>query len=311
MFKNLSVYRLPVDWNPSLEAMEEALGRLKHAPCGDTQEKSVGWSEPRGEEHGALVESVVGQRMLKLVVETKTVPGSLIREKADKAANQIELEQGRKPGKKEMKELREDALLALLPQAFPKKASVWVWVNLADRLLVIDAASQSKVDEAITALVQAFDGLAMSLLQTQVTPQSAMTRWLGSDSGDDSPEAFSVLRECELRSSDEEKAAVKFTRHNLEIEEVRRHIAQGKLPTRLALSWNDRVAFTLTESMLIKGIKFLDCVFEGRGDDADTGFDGDVALATGELSQLIPALIAVLGGELVPEGRPKECSNER
>lgn len=298
MFKTITIYRLPQEWSPSVAEMEAAVSKLKHVPCGPTQEKAVGWVEPRGEEHGAMVESVGGQRMLKLLIETKGVPGSLVKEKADEEADRIELAQGRRPGKKEMKQLREDALFALLPQAFPKKTSVWVWVNPADRMLVIDASSQSKVDEAVTALVETFDGLVMSLLQTQVAPQSAMTRWLGSDSGDDSPEAFSVLRECELRSSDEEKATVKFTRHNLEIEEVRRHIAQGKLPTRLALSWEDRVAFTLTESMQIKGIKFLDGVFDGRA-DGDAGFDADVALATGELDKLIPALVEALGGELV------------
>lgn len=309
MFKTVTIYRLPLGWKPSAAEMETALSKAKHVACGATQEKSVGWVEPRGEEHGALVELVGGQRMLKLQIETKAVPGALVREKADAEADRIEQERGRRPGKKEMKELREDALLALLPQAFPKKTSVWVWVNLSDRLLVIDAASQSKVDEAITALAQAFDGLALSLLQTQVTPQSAMTRWLGSDSGDDSPEPFSVLRECELRSSDEEKAGVKFTRHNLEIEEVRRHIAEGKLPTRLALGWEDRVSFTLTESMQIKGIKFLEGVFDGRRDDAETGFDTDVALATGEMVKLIPDLIKALGGELVA-GADGGCGDE-
>lgn len=299
MFKNVTIYRLPQGWSPSASEMEAALSKARHVPCGATQEKSVGWVEPRGEEHGALVESIAGQRMLKLLIETKAVPGTLVREKADAEAARIELAQGRKPGKKEMKQLREDALLALLPQAFPKKSGVWVWINLGDGLLVVDASSQSKIDEVVTALVQSFDGLVISLVQTLVTPQTAMTRWLGSDSGDEGPEEFSVLRECELCSSDEEKAAVKFTRHNLEIEEVRRHIAQGKLPTRLALSWNDRVAFTLTESMQIKGIKFLDGVFDGRSDEADAGFDADVALATGELAQLIPALVEALGGELV------------
>lgn len=32
----------------------------------------------------------------------------------------------------------------------------------------------------------------------------------------------------------------------------------------------------------------------------ESGFDTDVALATGELSQLIPAVIEALGGEIVP-----------
>jgi recombination associated protein RdgC len=70
------------------------------------------------------------------------------------------------------------------------------------------------------------------------------------------------------------------------------------MPTRLALSWKDRVAFTLTEGFAIKKISFLDLVFEGRPEaSGDEAFDADMALATGELGGLIPALIEGLGGE--------------
>lgn len=52
----------------------------------------------------------------------------------------------------------------------------------------------------------------------------------------------------------------------------------------------------LTEGLQIKKVSFLDTVFEGRGQD-DSGFDTDVAIATGELAKLIPDLIEALGGE--------------
>jgi recombination associated protein RdgC len=51
--------------------------------------------------------------------------------------------------------------------------------------------------------------------------------------------------------------------------------------------------------MQLKGIKFLEGVFDGRPDDAESGFDTDVALATGEMTKLIPDLVEALGGELV------------
>ena len=38
------------------------------------------------------------------------------------------------------------------------------------------------------------------------------------------------------------------------------------------------------------------------GDGKDDGFDTDVALVTGELRQLLPALIEGLGGEVVQPG---------
>ncbi|MDM7949542.1 recombination-associated protein RdgC [Hydrogenophaga sp.] len=298
MFKNVTLYRIAPGWAPTLQAMETALDGARFAPCGATQDKAVGWVEPRGEAHGPLVESVAGQRVLKLMIETKTVPGAVVREHAQEQADHIEASTGRKPGKKETKALREDALLALLPQAFPRRSSAWVWIDPANGWLVTDASSQGKLDELVTALVRAFDGLAIQLLQTSVTPQTAMTQWLAATSPDAWPEGFHVERECELKSADEEKSVVRFTRHNLATDEVRQHIAEGKLPTRLALSWEGRIGLVLTESLQLKKINFLEGVFDDRSDDGESGFDTNVTLATGELQKLIPALIAALGGEL-------------
>lgn len=298
MFKNVTLYRIAPGWAPALDAMEAALDAARFVPCGASQDKSLGWVEPRGEAHGPLVESVAGQRILKFVIESKSVPGSVVREKAQEAADHIESTTGRKPGKKETKALREDALLALLPQAFPRRSSVWVWIDPANSWLVTDASSQGKIDELETALVQAFDGLAVTLLQTTVTPQTAMTQWLSALSPDEWPEGFHVERECELKSGDEEKSVVRFTRHNLATDEVRQHIVEGKLPTKLAMSWEGRIGFMLTDAMQLKKISFLEGVFDDRASSDESGFDTDVALATGELQKLIPELIEALGGEL-------------
>ena len=120
-----------------------------------------------------------------------------------------------------------------------------------------------------------------------------MAHWLKEQ---EPPVGFSIDRECELKSADEAKAVVRYARHPLDIDEVREHIEQGKMPTKLAMSWDDRVSFVLTESLQIKKVTFLDTVFEGQKQD-DGGFDTDVAIATGELSKLIPDLVEALGGE--------------
>jgi recombination associated protein RdgC len=298
VFKNVTLYRIAPGWAPTLEAMEAMLDAARFVPCGASQDKAVGWVEPRGEAHGPLVEAVANQRILKFMIESKSVPGSVVREKAQEVADHVESTTGRKPGKKETKALREDALLALLPQAFPRRSSVWVWIDPANGWLVTDASSQGKIDELVTALVQAFDGLVVTLLQTTVTPQTAMTQWLSAHSPDEWPEGFHVERECELKSGDEEKSVVRFTRHNLATDEVRQHITEGKLPTRLALSWEGRIGLVLTEAMQLKKISFLEGVFDDRANDDESGFDTDVALSTGELQKLIPALLLALGGEL-------------
>ena len=288
------VYRIGEGWRPSLEQIEQALDAERFVPCGASQEKAIGWIEPRGEAHGPLVEAVNGQRILKLKMETRGVPGSVVTRKAKERSAQIEITEGRKPGKKEMKEIKEDVKLSLMPMAFSKESSVWVWIDPDAGLLVIDAGSQAKADEVITMLVKSFAGLSLALINTQMSPQSAMASWLITQ---ESPAGFSVDRECELKAADESKSVVRYVRHALDTEEVKQHVEGGKLPTRLALTWEGRVSFSLTEALQLKKVTFLDVVFEATSAEKDEGFDADVAIVAGQLTKLLPDLFVALGGE--------------
>ena len=282
MFKNEMVYRMAEGWSPSLEQMEQAVDAERFVPCGASQEKAIGWVEPRGEAHGPLVEVVSGQ--------------PIVAREAKERSAVMEAAEGRKPGKKEMKEIKEDVKMSLMPMAFSKESSVLVWIDPGAHLLVMDAGSQAKADEVVTMLIKSFAGLSLTLINTEMSPQSAMASWLITQ---ESPAAFSVDRECELKAADESKSVVRYVRHPLDTDEVRQHVEGGKLPTRLALTWEGRVSFSLTEGMLLKKITFLDVVFEATSTEKDEGFDADVAIATGELSKLLPDLFEALGGEMV------------
>lgn len=292
------MYRLVSPWTVTAAQLEAALQEARFEVCGASQEKSVGWIEPRGVEHGPLLEVVGGQWILKLMMEVKVIPGSVVKRKADEQLAQIEATTGRKPGKKEARDIREDARLSLLPMAFTKQSTTLVWVDSKASLLVLDAGSQAKADEVLTCLVKAVDGLAVQLIDTQTSPAAAMAIWLSTK---EAPQSFSVDRECELKASDESKAVVRYTRHALDTDEVTQHIAMGKMPTRLAMTWNDHVSFVLTEALQLKKVAVLDVVFEAAAslssDGKDDNFDADVAIATGELQQLIPDLLEALGGE--------------
>jgi recombination associated protein RdgC len=303
LFKNLIVHRIAPDWQCDLTQLEAALARTPFVECGATQERATGWVPPRGEAHGALAESVGGQWMLRFMAEAKVLPGSVVARRVKEKLARIEQETGRKPGKKEKRELKDEAVLDLLPMAFTKQGAMWVWIDPAARTLALDTGSQARADEVATLLTEALPGFALSLLHTQTSPQAAMAHWLATQ---EPPTGFTVDRECELKAADEAKAVVRYARHPLDIEEVQAHIAAGKLPTKLALTWDDRVSFMLTEGLQIKKLAFLDTVFEDRAAD-DGGFDTDLAIATGEIARLLPDLLEALGGEAQP-GMATACA---
>jgi recombination associated protein RdgC len=300
VFKNLIMYRVVADWRPTASEVENCLQDAHFIECGPSQDKSLGWIEPRGEDHGPLLEVVAGQWILKLMTETRALPASVVKRKVDERVGQIEASTGRKPGKKEIRDLKDDIRLELLPMAFTKQVSTTVWIDRQASLMVVDAGSQARADDVVTLLVQRLPGLALTLLNTQVSPSVAMADWLLNQGA---PVGFSVDRECELKAADESKAVVRYTRHALDTDEVKQHIEGGKMPTRLALTWNDRVSLVLTEGLQLKKLAFLDVVFEGAKAGKDEGFDADVAIATGELQKLLPAMLAALGGE-TPLGLP-------
>jgi recombination associated protein RdgC len=281
--------------------LEEALESARYLECAGSQEKAVGWVEPRGKANGALVEVVSGQWILKLMVETKVLPASVVKRRAQEQLVHIEASTGRKPGKKEAREILDDARMSLLPMAFTKQGATTVWIDPQAMLLVLDAGSQGRADEVMTWLINAIEGFAVQLINTEMSAAVAMAQWLAAK---EAPAGFTVDRECELKAADESKAVVRYTRHALDTDEVTEHIAIGKMPTRLAMTWNDHVSFVLTEALQLKKVAVLDVVFEAASalasDGKDDNFDGDVAIATGELQKLIPDLLEALGGEVLP-----------
>ena len=298
MFKNALVYHIEHWAPPTLTEMEERLSGARFIECGATQPESAGWVAPRGDKHAALAESIGGQVVFKLCTETKAVPGGVVKTQVEAQLDAIEKETGRRPKGKRVREVKEAVVHTLLPRAFPKRSDTWVWLDPVAQLVWVGAGSTKKADAVVTRLIELLGGgLKLSLLQTALSPATAMAMWLAEK---EAPAGFSIDRECELKQPDSEKASVRYARHTLDIDEVGEHIKQGKLPTQLALTWAGRVSFVLTEALTLKKIQLLDVVLEGAQSGAsgkdDNGFDADVALSTGELRLLMPELIAALGG---------------
>jgi len=294
-FKNLKIFRLAPAWSISADALEVALQKHAFRPGNSQEMQSLGWVAPR--EGGGLVHSVDGQFLLSLRAEKKLLPATVINQVARAKAQDIEEQQGYKPGRKQMKEIKEQVTDELLPKAFTVYRDTRVWLDTRRHWLVIDAAAAAKSDEVLGVLAKSIEPFPVLPLHVEMSPASAMTSWLIAD---EPPAGFSVDQDTELRSTSESRAAVRYVRQSIEIDDVRKHVQAGKQCTRLALTWADRVSFVLTDGLDIKRVTPLDVLKENQDSAAqneDEQFDSDMALMTGELARLIEGMVEALGGE--------------
>jgi recombination associated protein RdgC len=294
-FKNLQLYRLPTPWTMTALDLGALLLPQAFAPASSNELIRQGWERPRGID-GALVHEVSGQYLLKLVTEKKILPSKAVSQLAEKRADELEEQQGFRPGKKAMKELKERATDELLPRALSVKSHLNVWIDPKNGWLAVDTSAPSKADDVIKLLLKAVDRMPLESLRVQRSPTAVMTAWLETD---EAPAGFTVDQDATLRATGESKAQVGYKRHSLDPEEMRRHIAAGKQCARLAMTWNSRISFVLTEKLTIKSIKPLDVLKENESItyDATERFDSDFALMTGELAKLLADLVEALGGE--------------
>ena len=295
-FKNLQIYRLRSPANLTAAQLEQSLEAHQFQPCSSIESSSHGWMPPRP--NSGLVHTVGKQLLISLGTEKKLLPASVINQVTKARAIELEEQQGYRPGRKQMKDLKEQVADDLPPRAFSISGNVRVWIDPVGGWLIIDAASAAKAEPVIKLLLKSIDKLALEGLRTQHSPVGAMTGWLAAD---EAPGGFTIDQDTELRSTGESKATVRYVRHTLEADDVRRHIEAGKQCTRLAMTWNDRISFVLTDSLVLKRIAPLDVLKENEdamAQNDDERFDGDFMLMAGELARLLPALVESLGGEM-------------
>ncbi|BBB63702.1 MULTISPECIES: recombination-associated protein RdgC [unclassified Undibacterium] len=294
-FKNLQVFRLTTPWKITAEELHAQLSRIAFSQCASNEMQSQGWASPRNNDQ--LVHSVNQQFLISLATEKKLLPSSVINQVTKARALEIEEEQGFAPGRKAMKDLKERITEELLPRAFGVKRNTNVWIDPVNRWLVIDASSPSKADEVIKLLLKCCDKLPLEGLRTKTSPQAAMTGWLA---GNEAPKGFTIDQDTELKSSTEDKATVRYVRYTLEPDDIQKHITAGKQCTKLALTWDDKVSFVLTDTLTIKRIKPLDVLDESKdkGSNEEERFDADFVLMTAELASLLSDVVFALDGEM-------------
>lgn len=297
-FQNLYVFRLTEPNSVDFDSVTKALEKRPFIECGSQDRLSAGFVPPAPHAPDLIAYQSQSAFLIALKIEERVLPTSVIKEHADKRATQTEEREHRKVGRKEYKEIKERVAEELLPRAFTKSKVIRGLIDPKRQLILVDQGSPAKAELFIQLVREALGSLSTKLVQTQLDPVTAMTTWLEHDA----PTFFSIDSETKMVTPGGGGAEVSCKRHDLTTDEVQMHLKSGKLVKQLALSWDDRLSFTLTDKLQIKKLAFLDLlqdqIKEADAEDAAAMFETTLTIMATEAFSLVEAILQALGGEL-------------
>ena len=296
MLKNLVAFRIAPNWPLTTTQIEERMEQHAFRECAALQTQSIGWVGAR--EGFPVLVSAGGHLLLTLRVDTKKVPGATLKkELAFRLRSLSESRGGKKIGGKQKKEIKAQILDEMLPEIVPVEAYISIWIDPKNHWLGMNATSSGKISDAISMLYQTLDGVDITLQRefTADVPSSKMASWLAAGEG---PAEFSIDDSCELIAADSSKATVRYANTNLDCENVKEHLRDGKTPTKLAMTFDDRVSFVLTHKCELRKLKLLDIVFRDaqEAEDVQENFQGTLMIAGAEMTRVLDGLVNALGG---------------
>jgi recombination associated protein RdgC len=291
-FRNLTLFRFSPAVADDLKRLEDVLGEHRLRPCGPLEMFTKGFVPPVGRgEDAPLTHTVKHCTMLTVGGEDKLLPAAVVNDELQRKVRKIAEEEGRKVGGRERKRLKEDLLTELLPRAFVRTSRLSAYVDMKHGWLVLDTSSRKSAENALTQIREALGSFPAIPLAPEEGPRVLMTDWLANGT---LPGGLALGDEVELRDPATATGAIaKCRRQDLDAEEVKEHLRNGKQVFQLGLVFDDRISFVLGEDLIVRKLKFLDVVTEELGDsfeDAQAEADASFALLTLELERLLGKL---------------------
>lgn len=299
-FKNITAFRLPADFSwPELSdegySVHDQLSQHPLREPGALELETRGFLSPWPNGELFAAHSTNGAFMVRLGQKTRLLPASVLRDAVHDRIVEHEAKTGRKPGKRLRNELREAALGELLPRAFIQgRHADAMWLP-ANRLLIVDTASDNVAEAVAVALRDALGSFPARPLAVEASLPLLMSEWL---IGNTLPSGFEFGDDVELKDPSDTASVVRGRHQDLSADEIREHARCGKQVTQLGLIFDGRISFVLDARLKLRKLAFLDIVADklDAGDSADPNdlLAAELFLQAEELTRLFSALDGVL-----------------
>ena len=285
-FKTIQAFQLKDVEAIDFATIEQALKDHPLRECGSQDWFTFGTLPLiRNSECWALIS---GDCMLfRFAKEEKNLPAAIVREALETKVSEIEITEGRKVGRKEKADIKEELVFTLRPKAFAKRTDAWLMIDKKAGLLVLNTTNAGMTEQSFKHLQTMLGSFPMVPLQAQSSPAGVMTDWLMKN---DLPASLETGAECEVVDHSEDKAKARFKNLEPLSEDVTRHLEQGMQVKSLALRYTDKLSFVLNDDLTLKSIKWDDTLKESAFNDSQGGamsdMDANFALASLTIREL-------------------------
>ncbi len=294
MFKNAIAYLV----TEGFRIDPDILGRRPALPCEPTQARTAGFAQPCKHASDALVHKIGRHHLICFETEERLLPSAVVAEKVEERIAEITRQQGYQPGRKQLREIKEQVVEELLPRAFTQARRTLA--AFAGRYLIVDTSSPARAESLLEALRSVIGCFPIMPIVTERPINGRMIEWLLGNA----PYRLTVDDFAEMEMGDARKPTITYKRITLDEDEMQRRIASGYVPRAVAITVGGRLSMKIDDSLCMKQLVALDrmTVEAESAEDAEEAFDADVALMVGELETVFDFLIdEELGGLVAPE----------
>ncbi|QUX96574.1 recombination-associated protein RdgC [Marinomonas sp. CT5] len=214
--------------------------------------------------------------LMRFAKEEKNLPSAVVREALEEKVAQIELIEGRKVGRKEKADIKEELIFTMRPTAYAKRSDVWMHIDNKAGFIAIYSTSANMIEQSFKHLQTMLGSFPMMPLQAQVSPSATMTHWLLIN---DVPASLETGATCDIQESQTmDKASIAFKNLEPLSDDVTRHLQQCMSVKSLALKLIDptTISFVLHDDLTIRKIKWDDQLKEAAFSHSDGGALSDL-----------------------------------
>lgn len=292
-FKQAQIFQLTDSMRFSPEDVAEKLAIFTFEPCLPSLFSTQGWVPPaEGEEGAPLVRHINGYIAICLQIEEKILPATVIRQGVEEKVKEITQAQNRKVYGKEKLALKDEVIFSLLPRAFSKFTKIHAYLDTKNHWLILSTTNAKKTEQFMSAFKKAMTEDVHAFELKKLSP--TLTHWLKHK---DYPMSFAVEKTCVFQDPQQQNRVVRCQNQDLFAQSIQTLIKEGCEVKKLALSWQDRIDFTLLDNFSLQTIKYKEeLLAQAKDMEAETSqqhFDVDFLIMTGTLSGLVKDLLSL------------------